>query len=70
MTTNTPRETTEAKPAPRTNGMTEERFAEVLAYLRSRKRDPGYFERWEQQVAEVRRQIQEETARAGQGLIT
>ena len=51
------------KPAPTDNGMTDERWQEILAYIAERKYDAGYFERWERQVAEVRQQIQEQTER-------
>lgn len=50
-------------PAPRHNGMTAERFAEVLAYLERRKEDTEYFREWEQIAADYRRQQRQEAER-------
>ena len=45
------------------NGQTEEQVQGMLAALGRRKRDPEYLKRWEEGVAEYRRQIQEEVER-------
>ena len=54
---------TNIKPLPRDNGMTEERFAEVLAYLRECNKDPEYKEylkRTAESAKEAREQINEQ----------
>ena len=45
---------------PKDNGLTDTQVAELLAAAGRHKNDPEYIERGREQVAEYRRQIQEE----------
>ncbi len=64
MTTTTDTKPTDATPERRTNGMTREQWAQSLAFIERIKGNEGYFERWEEQVAEARAQIEEQDRRA------
>ena len=63
MTANDTQTRPPLKPAPADNGMTDERWEEILAFIAKHKNNTGYFERGREQVAEVRRQIQEQAER-------
>jgi len=64
----TPTKTSDSEikaPAPSPNAMSEEQFAELLAQIERRKQNPGYFERWEEQVTEYRKQVKEQFCTTG-----
>ena len=42
------------------SGMSDADYAALLAHIERRKNNPGYFERWDEQVAEYRQQVQEQ----------
>lgn len=54
---------TEAAPLTTTNAMSDEQYAKLLAVIERAKNIPGYFERWDEQLAEVRQQIEEQAER-------
>ncbi|MBC8143380.1 MAG: hypothetical protein H7Y38_18285 [Armatimonadetes bacterium] len=49
---------------PPDNGMTPERFAQLLALFDRHDNDPGYFDRLNEQLAEARARIEEQENRA------
>ncbi len=54
---------TDAPPLPNPNAMSDEQYAKLLAVIERAKNIPGYFERWDEQLAEVRQQIEEQAER-------